>query len=163
MVFMPYKFIPLPLPAPLPIPGGGLDPSSLPAASAYACSLLGFLIVLSTARIAQAASQAAYSTLILTYSGSHTNFKYRSSIFPSSTFTPYQIPSAPPWACFYLSLFNTSVESIPEFSDKVLGIVSRAFAKPLITNYIFPGMSLKYSLKYLDNSISIAPPPATIA
>lgn len=67
-------FIPLPLPAPLPIPGGGLEPSNLPAASAWACSLFGFLIVLSTARIAHAASHAACNTLILTYSGSHTNF-----------------------------------------------------------------------------------------
>ena len=134
MVLSPCKFIPLPLPAPLPIPGGGLDPSSLPAASAWAYSLFGFLIVLSTARIAQAASQAAWSTFILTCSGSHTNFKYKSSTFPSRTLTPYHMPSWPPCACFYLNLFNTSVESIPEFSASVLGIVSSAFANPLITN-----------------------------
>jgi len=36
---------PLPLPAPLPIPGGGVDPSSLPAAWAAYYSLFGFLIV----------------------------------------------------------------------------------------------------------------------
>lgn len=113
--------------------------------------------------MAHAASQAAYNTLILTYSGSHTNFKYKSSQFPSRTFTPYHKPSAPPYACFYLNLFNTSVESIPEFSANVLGIVSNALAKPFITNYVFPGISLRYSLKNLESSISIAPPPATTA
>jgi len=36
---------PLPLPAPLPMPGGGVDPSSLPAAWAAYYSLAGFLMV----------------------------------------------------------------------------------------------------------------------
>lgn len=37
--------LPLPLPAPLPMPGGGVDPSSLPAAAAAYYSLAGFLMV----------------------------------------------------------------------------------------------------------------------
>jgi hypothetical protein len=44
------------------------------------------------------------------------------------------MPSAPPYACFYLSLFKTSVESIPEFSAKVFGITSSAFANPFMTS-----------------------------
>jgi len=111
----------------------------------------------------QAASVAAWRTLILTCCGSHTNNFIISSVFPSMTLTPNQIPSSPPWACFYLNLLRISVESMPEFSAKVLGMVSSALANPLITNYVLPGMFLRYSLKYLDNSISMAPPPATTA
>tara|TARA_B110000285_G_C14602344_1_gene371255 strand:+ start:112 stop:249 length:138 start_codon:yes stop_codon:yes gene_type:complete len=38
--------LPLPLPAPLPMPyGGGVEPSSLPAAAAAYYSLAGFLMV----------------------------------------------------------------------------------------------------------------------
>jgi hypothetical protein len=52
---------------------------------------------------------------------------------------------------------------MPEFSAKVLGMVSKALAKPLMTNYCLPLIVLKYSLKNLESSISIAPPPATTA
>jgi hypothetical protein len=52
---------------------------------------------------------------------------------------------------------------MPEFSANVLGIVSRALANPLITSYCLPAISLRYSLRCLDNSISMAPPPATTA
>lgn len=166
MVLKPLMFIPLPLPPPLPAPplcACGLLKSSLLAASACAYSLFGFLIVLSTLRIAHAASQAACNTLIRTSSGSHTNNSYMSSILPPRTLTPKCLPPSPPCACFCLSLLSTSVEFMPLFSARVLGIVSSALAKPLTTSYVLPSIPLRYSLRYLESSISMAPPPATIA
>lgn len=44
----------------------------------------------------------------------------------------------------------------------VLGITSKALAKALTIYYSLPGISLAYYFKYLDNSNSIAPPPATM-
>lgn len=79
------------------------------------------------------------------------------------TLTPKCIPSSPPWACFCLSLLSTSVEFIPLFSARVLGIVSRALAKPLMTSCYFPSIVLRCSLRCLESSISMAPPPATTA
>jgi len=54
------------------------------------------------------------------------------------------------------------IESKPALSAIVLGITSNALAKEFITIWIFPGVYLASILNYLDNSISIAPPPATI-
>lgn len=61
-----------------------------------------------------------------------------------------------------LNLFKTSTESNPALSAIVLGITSKALAKALTMSYYFPMMCyLAYYLKYLDNSNSMAPPPAT--
>ena len=110
-----------------------------------------------------AASVAAEITLILTVSGSQTKILNMSETYDSRTLTPNHIPSSPPWECFCLSLFRTSVESMPELSANYFGMISRALANPLMTNYVFPLIFLKYSLKYLESSISMAPPPATTA
>mmetsp|Transcript_20316 Transcript_20316/g.19254 ORF Transcript_20316/g.19254 Transcript_20316/m.19254 type:complete len:209 (-) Transcript_20316:781-1407(-) len=77
------------------------------------------------------------------------------------TSTPYHWPSSPAWLCFCLSLFRTSVESIPELSLRVFGITSSAFANEFRTSYCLPETPLRYSLRNLESSISMAPPPAT--
>ena len=139
---------PLPL-NPLPIfgiPGliayglGGFCPAILRSASTCYCSLLGFLIVWSTERIVHAASVAAVITLIRTTSGSHTNYLYILLICELITSTPYQVPSSPSCACFYLNLFNTSVESMPEFSANCFGMISSALAKAFITSCCLPAI-----------------------
>ena len=56
-----------------------------------------------------------------------------------------------------------SVESIPELSANYLGIVSNALANPLMTSCCLPLIVLTCSLRCLESSISMAPPPATIA
>lgn len=62
----------------------------------------------------------------------------------------------------YLNLFKTSTESNPALSAIVLGTTSNAFANEVTINYYFPLIFyLAYYLKYIDNSNSIAPPPAT--
>jgi len=155
--------LPLPLAPPLPLMPGGLDPSSLPAAAAYCYSLLAFLMVWSTDKIVHAASVAAVKTLCLTISGSQTNFSIKSSIWPSRTLTPNHIPSDPPVWCFCLNLFNTSVWSIPELEANYLGMHSKALANPFKTIYYLPMIDLRCSLKCLESSISMAPPPATTA
>lgn len=151
----------------LPIWGLGcpLPPWPVYLFSASDCyySLFGFLMVWSTDKIVHAASVAAEITLILTVSGSQTKILYMSDTYYSRTLTPNHIPSSPPCACFCLNLLRISVESIPEFSANYLGMISRALAKPLMTNYVFPLIFLRYSLKYLESSISMAPPPATTA
>jgi len=81
-----------------------------------------------------AASVAAVRTLILTSSGSQTNFSNRSAMFSSRTLTPNHLPSAESVACFYLNLLRISVESNPELSARVLGITSKALANPFTTN-----------------------------
>jgi hypothetical protein len=111
----------------------------------------------------QAASVAAEITLILTSSGSQTNSLYMFEILPLRTSTPAQIPSSPSWLCFCLSWLRAKVLSMPALSARVLGIVSRALANPLMTSCYFPAIVLKYSLRYLLSSISMAPPPATTA
>lgn len=78
------------------------------------------------------------------------------------TSTPNHLLSSPPWACFYLNLFIISIELRPAFSAIVLGITSKALAKALMIYWVFPLIYLAWCLKYLDNSNSIAPPPATI-
>ena len=67
----------------------------------------------------------------------------------------------------------TSMESRPAFSAMVLGITSRALAKEFIINWVLPAMERAWCLKYLsirntpfiylDSSISMAPPPETMA
>jgi len=109
----------------------------------------------------QAASHAELKALIFTIIGSHTKFSYVLHI-PYSSFipTPIHLPSGV--LCFYLNLFKIKIVSNPALSAMFLGITSRALAKLLITNYVFPKVSLAFYLKKEDNSISIAPPPATI-
>jgi len=127
ITFMPRPMF-IPRPRPRPPPGGGVEPSSLPAAAAWCCSLLGFLMVRSTERIVTAASVAAVSTLMRTISGSQTKAAYISSTLPLRTSTPYQRPAGPSTLWRWRNLLRTSVESMPELSARVLGIVSRALA-----------------------------------
>ena len=54
-----------------------------------------------------------------------------------------------PWACFCLNLFRIFVASNPALSHSCLGITSKALAMAAI--------------RYLLNSSSMAPPPATTA
>ena len=152
-----------PRPRPLPLPGGADVPSKRPAAAACYCSLAGLRIVWSTDRMVQAASVAALSTFILTISGSQTNASYMSFTVPWRTSTPYHLPPSTSVEWSYLNLLRISVESIPELSANYLGIVSNALAYPLMTSYCFPLIVLTCSLRCLESSISIAPPPATIA
>lgn len=116
-----------PRPRPLPAPGP-LVPARRPAASACCYSLLGLRMVWSTERMVTAASVAAVNTLSLTISGSHTNNSIRSSTLPPRTLTPYQRPFSPSTVCTCLSLFKTSVPSMPELSASCLGMISRALA-----------------------------------
>jgi len=165
MTLMPRPML-IPRPRPLPPAPGpliGALPSKRPAAAAYCYSLAGLRMVWSTERIVQAASVAAFNTLTLTISGSQTNISYISATVPFNTSTPCHLPVSTSWVCSYLNLFRISVESIPELSASYLGIISSALAKPLITSYCFPLIVLTCSRKYLESSISIAPPPATIA
>lgn len=110
-----------------------------------------------------AASVAAVNTLILTICGSHTNASMRLPTQPSSTFTPYHMPSTGFIVCSCLNLLRTSVPSIPELSASCLGMISRALAKPLHTSDFLPFIRRTCSRRYLESSISIAPPPATTA
>lgn len=74
------------------------------------------------------------------------------------TSTPYQIP---PCACFCRSLFNTLVASKPALSHSWRGITSSALAIAPINSCSLPAMVRECSRNTRDNSISIAPPPAT--
>lgn len=56
--------------------------------------------------------------------------------------TPNHLPSSPPYACFILNLFITSIESRPAFSAIVLGITSNDLANALIIYYVFPDIVL---------------------
>ncbi len=75
------------LPLPLPRPGGPPAPSP-PA--------LGFLMVSSTDRIRQAASEAAVRALIFTTEGSQTHASKLSAMSSLLTSTPYHVPPENP-------------------------------------------------------------------
>jgi len=65
-------------------------------------------------------------------------------------------------ACLCLNLLRTSTESNPALSAMVLGITSNALAKALTISCYLPWIFyLACYLRNLDNSSSIAPPPAT--
>ena len=135
--------------------------SCLFLSSCCACSLFGFFTVWSTEIIVQHASVAALSTFCFNIVGSHTKFKYVSTIPPSKQFTPKLFPSSP-ISCFCLSLFITSTASSPLFCAKVLGMTSNALANPNTTSCSFPEIFIPTCLTCLLSSISIAPPPGTI-
>jgi len=108
-------------------------------------------------------SIADASAFLLTSVGSQTNVSYVShNPDEPLTSTPNHFPSCPPYECFALSLFITSIEFKPAFSAIVRGITSNDFANALKTYYAFPVTVRAWCFMYLDNSSSIAPPPATI-
>lgn len=128
----------------------------------WAYSEAGFLTVSSTDKTVIQASVAEHKAFCLTRAGSQTKL---SNVLQIPLYvvisTPKCLPSDP-YACFYLSLFKTSTESIPPLSAITLGITSSALAKALMIYYYFPlTLLLAWYLKYLEISISIAPPPGT--
>ena len=94
----------------LPMPRPGIWGASPPP-------LFGLLIVSSTERIRQAASQAAVRALILTTAGSQTQLSKLSAMSSLLMSTPYQ--HLPEW-CFWRSLFRMLVASNPALSHSCL-------------------------------------------
>ena len=72
---------------PRPLPLLGMPPPS-------ACAAFGFLIVSSTDRMRQAASDAAVNALIFTTDGSHTHASKLSAMSSLTMSTPNHVPPA---------------------------------------------------------------------
>mmetsp|Transcript_24937 Transcript_24937/g.36869 ORF Transcript_24937/g.36869 Transcript_24937/m.36869 type:complete len:274 (-) Transcript_24937:923-1744(-) len=121
---------------------------------------LGFTTVSSMDRITHAASAAAPSELRLLSEGSQTPDSNVSQILPASMSTPYHVPSSS-IACFLLKADKISVASNPALSHNCCGTTSRDLAKAEMISCPFPSIVNAYSFKYLEISISTAPPPAT--
>mmetsp|Transcript_13699 Transcript_13699/g.45276 ORF Transcript_13699/g.45276 Transcript_13699/m.45276 type:complete len:206 (-) Transcript_13699:1075-1692(-) len=123
----------------------------------------GFRTVSSMESTKHVASHAAPIALIFTSDGSQMNASYVSMMPPVFTSKPKFAAPGSPDACFCRSLFNTSVASNPELSQSCRGIISSALAKALMNSWPLPSMPLACSRRCRDSSMSIAPPPGTIA
>mmetsp|Transcript_15394 Transcript_15394/g.50577 ORF Transcript_15394/g.50577 Transcript_15394/m.50577 type:complete len:214 (+) Transcript_15394:290-931(+) len=82
---------------------------------------------------------------------------------PELTSTPKLRPSPEAEACFWRSLLRTSVASKPELSQSWRGITSSALAKALMKSCDLPGMERAWSRRKRESSMSMAPPPGTMA
>ena len=69
---------------------------------------------------------------------------------PPFTSTPKCLPEPSLSACFWRSLFRTSVASKPELSQSWRGMTSRAFAYALMISCDLPAIVLAWSLRYLQ-------------
>nr|AAA87625.1 ORF [Saccharolobus shibatae B12] len=82
-----------------------------------------------------------------------------STIFPPITSTPVLVN---PLACLALKSISADIASSPAVSAKIVGISSNASANASIANCSLPPTLLAYSLNFIANSNSIAPPPGNI-
>mmetsp|Transcript_6320 Transcript_6320/g.27836 ORF Transcript_6320/g.27836 Transcript_6320/m.27836 type:complete len:273 (+) Transcript_6320:807-1625(+) len=126
-------------------------------------SLRGFLTVSSMDKMRQVASHAAPMALIFTSAGSQMKASYASRTPPVFTSTPKLAPSPPTSACFCRSLFSTSVASNPLLSHSCRGITSSALANALMNSWPLPAMPRAWSRRWRESSMSMAPPPGTMA
>mmetsp|Transcript_12085 Transcript_12085/g.21865 ORF Transcript_12085/g.21865 Transcript_12085/m.21865 type:complete len:217 (-) Transcript_12085:1080-1730(-) len=142
------------------MPPIGIPPPP-PGAPPAAASLCGLRMVSSVDKIRQHASVAAAIAFSFTRAGSHTKLSHVLQTSPESMSTPIQRPDSSSTACFARSLFRTLVLSKPALSHRQRGMISRLFANAAIASWCLPCTFRASSRRYLDSSISIAPPPAT--